>query len=240
MVTLDFYKEKKSLASFYPLPIKRDWMEDTDSKHAYRCFPVSSANPVGWTFSFPEDITFIWDGISDSSPNHIKVLQGEKYVNLNRANATISFETDIYLRSDDDISIMIMPVPNQFIAGTNCFTIILNPSILKAPIPAAWRITLPNTEITIPANTPIASIIPISLKQLQDVSVNLYDANFSQSHYISLMDYGIASQEKVIKDKWTNFYRDGVDHKGNKLGEHEVKSLKLNLNDYTKGNNESK
>jgi hypothetical protein len=237
MLTLDFYKEKEALVNFYPLTMKREWMEDTDGKHAYRCFPVSSANLVGWTFSFPEDITFIWDGVSDTFSDHIKIIKGHKFVNLNRANATISFDTNLYLKTNNDISIMIMPVPNQFIEGTNCFTTIINPSILKAPIPAAWRITLANKEITIPANTPIASIIPISLKGLQDVSVNLYDAQFGQDHYKFLQDYGMASQEKTMIDKWTNFYRDGIDHEGNKLGDHEVKTLKLSFNDYTKDSN---
>jgi hypothetical protein len=237
MITLDFYKEKGSLVNIYPLNMKREWMDNTAEKHAYRCFPVSSANLVGWTFSFPEDITFIWDGVSDTFSDHIKIIKGHKFINLNRANATISFETNLYLKTDNDISIMIMPVPNQFIEGTNCFTTIINPSILKAPIPAAWKITLANKEITIPANTPIASIIPISLKDLQNVSVNLYNAQFGQDHYNFLQDYGMASQEKTMIDKWTNFYRDGVDHKGNKLGEHEVKNLKLSFNDYTKDSN---
>ena len=33
------------------------------------------------------------------------------------------------------------------------------------------------------------------------------------------------------ENKWTNFYRDAVDYLGNKLGKHEVKSLKLNENE---------
>jgi hypothetical protein len=31
------------------------------------------------------------------------------------------------------------------------------------------------------------------------------------------------------ENKWTNFYRDAVDYLGNKLGKHEVKSLKLKV-----------
>jgi len=29
-------------------------------------------------------------------------------------------------------------------------------------------------------------------------------------------------------------YQSGIDHEGNKLGDHEVKTLKLSFNDYTK------
>jgi hypothetical protein len=238
VVTLNFYKENNSFVNFHPLSIKRNWMDNTVEKHAYRCFPVSSANLVGWTFSYPEDIVFIWDGISDTYSHHVKILKGNKYVNSDRSNATISFNSNLYLRTEDDISIMVMPVPNQFIAGTNCFTTILSPSILKAPIPVAWMITMPNIEITIPANTPIASIIPISLKELENTSVNLNYSNFDEKHHKFLEEYSIGSREKVLQNKWSNFYRDGVDHNGNQIGKHEVKNLKLNLNDYTKERNE--
>ena len=43
-----------------PMSIKRDWMDLTSEKHAYRCFPVTQANVVGWNLSCKEDIVFLW------------------------------------------------------------------------------------------------------------------------------------------------------------------------------------
>jgi hypothetical protein len=228
----DVYQDRHFDVNFKPLSINRDWMDATFERHAYKCFPISLANMVGWTFSYPEDISFIWDGNPDSSPNHVKVLSGKKYVFTDRSNATISFRSGLNFKTDEDISLMLMPVPNQFIEGVQGFTNIISPSVLKVPIPYAWKITKADTVITIPAGTPIVSIIPVSLLSLQEVSMNLHYAEYDEDYNREIKEYGDASLLKAQSEKWTNFYRDAVDHKGKTIGKHEVKSLRLSLNDF--------
>jgi hypothetical protein len=104
-------------ATIEQLPMNRDWMEITGERHAYHCFPVSLANRLGWSISFPEDITFMWDGGMDLNADRVQIIQGEKYANINRANHTISFETGLRFTAKENISLMTMPVPNQFIRG---------------------------------------------------------------------------------------------------------------------------
>ena len=228
---ISVYQEKNARVDFYPLSVKRDWMDNTFDKHAYRCFPVSLANTLGWTFSYPDDISFIWDGDASSSEGHVKVLSGNEHVFTNRSNATISFNSSLKFRTDENISLLMMPVPNQFIDGVQGFTTIISTSVLEPPIPYAWKITKANEIITIPANTPIVSIIPIGLTEIQNTEVKLYDANFSEDHYRKLSEYGRVSGEITKNGTWTNFYRDATDHNGNKQGNHELKSLKLRVTD---------
>jgi adenine-specific DNA methylase len=63
-------------------------------------------------------------------------------------------------------------------------------------------------------------------------SKKIYDENFDQSYYDSAKEYGDASFEKSRKGDWTNFYRDAINHKGESVGEHELKVIKLKVNDY--------
>jgi hypothetical protein len=42
-------------------------------------------------------------------------------------------------------------------------------------------------------------------------------------------EYSKAVQEITSSGSWTNFYRNATDHKGNKIGDHELKSLKLRV-----------
>lgn len=232
---ISVYQEKNARVDFYPLSVKRDWMDNTFDKHAYRCFPVSLANTLGWTFSYPDDISFIWDGDASSSEGHVKVLSGHDHVFTARSNATISFNSSLKFRTEENISLLMMPVPNQFIDGVHGFTTIISTSVLEPPIPYAWKITKANEVITIPANTPIVSIIPIGLTDIQNTDVKLYDANFSDDHYRKLSEYGRVSGEITKTGVWTNFYRDAVDHNGNKQGSHELKSLKLKVTDSRNG-----
>jgi hypothetical protein len=38
-------------------------------------------------------------------------------------------------------------------------------------------------------------------------------------------------RELNMAGKWSNFYRDSIDHKGNSIGSHEVKALRLKVID---------
>ena len=217
-------------ASIDQLPMHRDWMDITFERHAYQCFPVSLSNRLGWGISYPEDIAFIWDGINDSTPDHVKILSGEKYVHPNRGNRTISFYTDFTFvgENGENLSLLTMPVPNQFIRGAQCMSTVISTSVLANDLPIAWMITEPNIEITIPAGTPIAAILPLSLTDIQSHELEIrngrpdYENNEWHGRMRARAD---ASQELNSKGQWTHFYRDAVDHNGDSLGQHEAKKI---------------
>lgn len=231
MHKFDVYQTRKNYGKLEPLGIKRTWMDETFDAHAYKCFPVSLSNGLGWGISFPEDISFIWDGISDSTPDHVKILSGEKFAHSSRSNATVSFNTGLLFRTDEDLSIMTMPVPNQFIDGAHPFTAVISTSFFKGEFPVAWRVTRPDTVITIKAGTPIAAIMPISLKELNNSEATMRDMFELPPNFFPDQNYGDIVYEINKSGKWTNFYRDGVDHYGNKIGEHEVKAIRLKTTD---------
>ena len=228
------YKKTEDAANISQLSVKRDWMDDTAHAHAYKCFPLTLTNSLGWGISYPEDISFFWDGVSDTSGGHVTILSGHKYCYTERANATISFNTGLVFRTNKNTTLLQMPVPNLFTDEYQSFTTLISTSFFQADIPCALRILKPNKIITIKANTPISSIIPISLSELQGSSIS-----YSGIEILNTID---DDEEKIKKTKkriqngfWTNNYRDAVDFEGNKLGEHEVKSIKLTV---VKKNNE--
>ena len=219
-------------ADISQMPVKRWWMDDTYDKHAYQCFPLALTNRLGWAVSFPEDISFIWDGISDSSPDHIKVLSGNKYVGLQRANATVSFNIGIKFTTENNVTLLTMPPSNYFVDGATCFTTLISTSFFDGPLPIVYRVTQPNKVITIKANTPICTILPISLSELQDSEV-VFEVNEKKKDSLSEINDSASVYE--IRDsilssgKWTNFYKNGLNWLGKKVGDHEVKSINLKV-----------
>lgn len=241
MHKINVYKARgENSANISQLPVKRDWMDATYDSHAYRCFPVTLTNSLGWGLSFPEDISFVWDGISDTSPDHVRILSGEKYVHPNRANGTISFNTGLIFRTSPNITMLQMPIPNMFWDGAQAFTTLISTSFFSGELPCAWRITKPMSVITIKANQPFISIFPISLSEINDSEIILDTVeNMPQTEVeksCSPEEHIKAVNEIVSSGKWTNFYRDAVDYKGNKLGAHEVKSLKLHVREQNEKN----
>jgi hypothetical protein len=222
--------------SISQLPMHRDWMDYTFDRHAYQCFPVSLSNRLGWGISYPEDITFIWDGINDSTPDHVKILSGSQYVHPNRGNRTISFNTGITIlgENNENLTLLTMPVPNQFIRGAQCMTTLISTSVLETELPIAWMITEPNIEITIPANTPIASVLPVSLTDIQDyeLEINTGKPEYQDDAWQeNARKRGEASQAMNSTGEWTHFYRDAVDHNKCPVGNHESKKIMMAVKD---------
>jgi hypothetical protein len=230
MYKVDAYQIQQGLGIVKPLTIKRDWMDNTWESHAYKCFPVGLTNQLGWSISFPEDISFIWDGINDSNAEHVKILSGEKYAYAGRANATISFKTGVRLVTSESISMLCMPVPNLFFDGATPFTTIISSSFFPTDIPVAWMITKPNEIITIKAGTPITSMIPINLNDLQNSEINFKNLETLPKAPYNESEYSSEISKLNSSGVWSNFYRDAVDHKKESIGSHQVKTIRLFVN----------
>jgi hypothetical protein len=233
MINLEVFKTGSYSANIEPLSGKRDWMDDTAEKHAYRCFPLSLSNQLGWSLSFPEDITFIWDGQLTTSPNNVKILEGEKYCSTERGNATISFNTNLVFKTDKNYSLLSYPVPNLFVDGATPMTTIISSSFFEGPLPVTWRVTRPFVPITVKANTPFIAVLPISLTNIHSSSAvvkPIESMERVEREVKPTLEGAIAASEKAYSNGgWTDFYRNAVDYMGNKLGEHEVKSIKLSV-----------
>ncbi len=221
-------KTNPGAANIEQLPGAREWMDETQGKHAYMCFPLSVTNRLGWGISFPEEISFIWDGITDTTPDHVKILSGHKYVSTVRGNATVSFYSGLIFKTDPETSTLTMPVPNLFVRGAQCYTTLISTSFYMPELPLAWRITEPNVVITIPAGQPIAAVLPISLTSLQEDYVLEVDPTYPGNEYWDeVKKYGDEAEIKNGVGDWSKMYREAVDYRGNKVGQHETKSIKL-------------
>jgi hypothetical protein len=228
------YKEPNSNAQLDQLPMNRDWMDLTFDRHAYQCFPVSMANRAGLGLSFKDDVSFIWDGVNTSSDHHIKITKGEHFAHSKRGNRTVSFDTGLYFSPENNISLMTMPPPNIFLDGIQCISTIVSTSALVGTLPIAIMVTKPNVEITIPAGTIIASVLPISLSELNNIDVKILskrpDFMSDESWNQRMRERGEASQKLNSRGEWTHFYRNAVDHNGDSYGSHEAKKIIMKVN----------
>ncbi len=235
MYTVFAERISENSADIFQMPVKRWWMDDTYDKHAYQCFPLALTNRLGWGVSFPEDISFIWNGISNSSPDNVKILSGEKYISLQRANATVSFNIGIKFVTDKNLSLLTMPPSNYFVNGATCFTTLMSTSFFDGPLPIVYRITEPNKVITIKANDPVCTIVPISLTELQDSEVvfRLPDQKEDLRSPIEKIEESANAnkvRDEILKSgKWTDFYKNGLNWLGKKAGDHEVKAIKMKV-----------
>lgn len=229
MNRFNVYQTADNCADIDQLSIKREWMDQTFDKHAYHCFPVSTANTLGYQLSFPKDISFIWNG-DYGQGNKVDVLEGNEYVYTGRENGTLSFHTNLVFSTDEDYSIFMYTPPNYFRKEFETISTVISTSFYKNELPVAIRIKEPNVKITIKAGEPFVSLIPLSLSNLDKIEMNVFKGTYTQDRIDKIISYGNASQEINKVGKWTDWYRQAVNEKGESEGSHEVKNLKLIIN----------
>lgn len=233
MIEISVEKTGGSIFEIDQMSVKRNWMDETSERHAYRCFPVTQANVVGWSLVCTEDIVFTWDGINDQTPDHIKIISPTGSY-AGRGQSSISFSTGLIFRTTNEISILTINPVNYFNDDFETMSNLISTSFFDSPMPLAIRAKKANEETKIIAGTPIATIIPISLTELNHSSINIVNySDQEQLRHKATISYGDAAQKINSSGKFTDWYRDAVNEKNEPLGVHETKVLRLYVNDIT-------
>jgi len=233
VLNISVEKQHGSLFKITPMSIKRDWMDSTSENHAYRCFPVTQANVIGWSLSCTEDIIFTWDGINDQTDQHIHI-SSPKGSYAGRGQSSVSLNTGLIFRTDEDISLLTINPVNYFQEDFETLSNLISTSFYDNPLPLAIKARSANKEVTIKAGTPVATIIPISLSALNNTSIQIHNyVDINREREKSNISYGEAAQVVNSSGEWTDWYRNATNEKGESLGSHEVKSLKLDVIDNT-------
>ena len=237
MIEISVEKINGSIFEISQMSVKRDWMDETSGNHAYRCFPVTQANVVGWSLSCKEDIVFTWDGINDQTPDHIKITSPIGAY-AGRGQSSISLNTGLIFRTAEDVSLLTINPVNYFNNDFETMSNFISTSFYDHPLPLAIKAKNANAETRIIAGTPIATIIPISLTALNNSSMNITTySDPGNTRVQANASYGNAAQKLNQVGKFTDWYRDAVNEKNESIGSHEAKVLKLHVHDTTKSKN---
>ena len=234
MFNISVEKTQGALFDIAPMSIKRDWMDVTSEGHAYRCFPVTQSNVIGWSIFCIEDIEFIWDGVNDQTPDHLEIIKAPEGSYGGRGQSSISFHTGLVFRTEKDVSLFTINPVNYFSNDFETMSNVVSTSFYDNPLPLAIKAKKANEKVIIKARTPIATIIPISLTQLNNTTINIVEYKDEDRKRVEAnMSYGEAAQVINSAGQWTDWYRDAVNEKGESVGSHEVKILRLSVVDNT-------
>jgi hypothetical protein len=223
-----------ALFDIAPMSIKRDWMDNTAEGHAYRCFPVTQSNVVGWSIFCKQDIEFLWDGINDQSQDHVNIISAPEGSYSGRGQSSISFNTGLIFRTDKNVSLFTINPVNYFNDDFETMSNLISTSFYDNPLPLAIKSKSANKNVVIKSGTPLATILPISLSELNNTCIDIIEYKDEDRKRIEAnIAYGQAAQVLNSSGEWTDWYRNAVNEKQESLGSHEVKTLKLSVKDNT-------
>jgi hypothetical protein len=221
----------KPTAKIRPLSVKREWMEiGTQHGYAYSCFPIVLANTMGYEIYFEEDIEFIWNGKKE--PNSTKVIKGKDICYFDRGFATVGLVTNLVFKSNENTSLLCTPIPNQFIDGLSGYSAIMSTSFFGGALHIVLRITEPNKKILIKAGTPIGCILPISISDINNSVINVFeklDPDLDIGVHSSPGYNEALSKEAEVLGRTVGWYQKAVDQNNNKIGKHEIKKFNFSV-----------
>lgn len=197
--------------------IKRDFLDNTQNAHGYHCQPMTTANLHGWEFVLREDVEVIWDGISNTESHHVKVLRGEygsngkKIVDTTTANATITFNLDAYIQTDEDHYCLLMGPPNHFVQGAKPMSALIRSDWYKtSPLQYCWQITTPNKPVVFSKGTPFLFMLNYPKNLIE--STNLLISTMTKEDHDNINSYQNERQKYYQENpgKFPNMYRKGI------------------------------
>lgn len=230
MFQIDAYALTDQSAGIKPLPLKREWIDELENQGAYRCLPMGTGNTLGYGIYFPDDISFEWDG-TIGFKGSIKIHSGHRWIHKDRGGQTLGLNTYIKFKTDENTSLMAIPVPNLFNKDYQAFTAVLSTSFFKGLWEISLQVMTPNKIITIPAGTIVGAIMPISLGYLNNTVLNYHSADVDMHNDFPPVEQVAYVEERHLQGLGTGFYRQARDINGKKYGKHEVTKLNLIYND---------
>lgn len=218
--------------------LKKDFLDNTQNAHGYHCQPLTTANLHGWEFILKNDVEVLWDGISNTEAHHVKILKGEYYadgkriVDTSTANATIAFNLNIFIETDNDHYCILMGPPNHFVQGAKPMTALIRSDWYKtSTLQYCWQITTPNKPILFKAGDPFLFIINYPINLLENTNFNIKEMNNEEKSNIT--KYHAERNEYYQKNpgKFANMYRKGIDSLQNNANKFLNKPFKPNPGD---------
>ena len=124
-----------------PAQRKREWMEETPNKFAYRCLPLSMANQYGWEFCCPISFSAVWFGGIDANRIYIKTEHETNFVKSHFGSGILTFDINIIVKTDEKHNLMITGPINEGKHGISPLSGVIETDWMPYTFTMNWKFT---------------------------------------------------------------------------------------------------
>jgi hypothetical protein len=207
-----------------PLNAKRNWMNDTRLKFAYKCLPLNIANQYGYAVLCPEDFTVDWYGGKREEDVTFTVTSKSDYIKNHLhsyfGDSTFTIHIDFIVRTPEGFSTYIRGVPNETKQGLKPLDAIVETDWLSYTFTYNFLLTEPGSY-TFKKGEPLFVFFPIERGTVENFELKESRIEKNQELLDDFRDYHDkridAISVPIKKPVFQNFYRDGVKASGEKV-----------------------
>jgi uncharacterized protein DUF6065 len=156
-----------------PAPSKRDWMDDTYKKIAYRCLPLIAANTAGWVVRCPATFTAVWNGKMDN--RGVQVTYGEGYERFTGTaishfgSGVLTFVLPWLFRTPPGIGLLVRGLANYLKADAVPLDAVIETDWSPYSFTMSWKLVRGGVAVEFKKGDPVCMVQPFPLDLLEKI-----------------------------------------------------------------------
>ncbi|MCH7981427.1 MAG: hypothetical protein IID59_07970 [Proteobacteria bacterium] len=236
-------KEKLEITAYKimdnPPPIrtadrKREWMDDTQDRFAYRCLPLSIANQTGWEILSPAGFTARWNGKNDLPAIKIKFDDEESpLIGSHFGHGVLTFTLGYLFRTTKAHNLWVKGPTNQFKDGISALEGLIETDWTPFTFTMNWQFTRKRHKIRFEKDEPICTLLPYPRHYIGKFDPKLKVINENPKLYNQYVAWKDDREQflrdlknpdsEAVKAGWQKTYMKGEDQFGKVFAGHQTK-----------------
>lgn len=172
MTRLHIYPVHEHCLEVIPGRFRRDWMEQTHERFAYRCLPMVIANTSGWELPSSSDFEASWDGGDGKEAIRVRALDAglpvDAIASSHFGHGILTFHAGHIFVTDPGWGLNVRGAPNFIKDGIQALEGLVETDWLPFPFTMNWRFTRPGT-VRFSKGDPLAFIVPTQHRLLDAI-----------------------------------------------------------------------
>jgi LPS sulfotransferase NodH len=144
-------------------PRRREWMDDTRQRHAYRCLPLVIANQHGWLLLCPARLRAVWNGgiLLDAVSVEFEGHEGSRFAASHFGSGILTFTLPYVFRTPKGVNLAVRGPANHPKDGISALEGIVETDWTEASFTMNWKFTRPNHPVVFERDEPFAMLTPV-------------------------------------------------------------------------------
>lgn len=209
-----------------PATPRRQWMDETTDRYAYRCLPLTMGNQFGWELLSPATFEALWTGGKGVGCVQVVRLDGGKgqLPSSHFGHGVLTFNNCYLFRTDARCQLFVTGPPNLPKDGIAPLTGMVETDWLPFAFTMNWRFTRPGVPIRFEEGEPFCHFFPVSAAVLESVEPRVCDLDDEPELAVQYREWK-DSRDRWVEDLqvegtvahaqgWQRFYHRGELHTG--------------------------
>lgn len=222
-----------------PMPIRtsdrrRQWMDDTRDRFAYRCLPLAIANQMGWELLCPVSFTARWNGRDGLDAIRIKFDdESSPLIGSHFGYGVLTFTLGYLFRTSKSHNVWVKGPSNQPKDGIAPLEGVIETDWTPFTFTMNWQFTRRRHKVRFEQGEPVCAILPYPrhyVGKFRPRRKNINENPKLYAQYAKWREDRLAFNEELkdagteaAKSGWQRTYMKGEDQMGNVFAGHQTK-----------------